>query len=59
MDELLKTTPVTPPTVKRKRNPATHKTRGENTTGEPYIVASHEKILTPVGTAMIIVAAVK
>lgn len=54
-----KTTPVTPPIVKRATNPRANN-RGAVTVIDPaYKVASQEKILIPVGTAMIIVAAVK
>jgi len=51
--------PVKPPIVNRNKNPITH-IMGESVgTFVPYIVASHEKILMPVGTAIIIVAEVK
>ncbi len=36
-----------------------HSMGGRNSIEPPHIVAIHEKILMPVGTAMIIVAAVK
>jgi hypothetical protein len=55
----LKTIPVTPPTVNKKRKPNTHKVTGVQNIGEPIILATHLKILIPVGTAMIIVALVK
>ena len=55
----LKTTPVTPPKVKRKRKPRVHKETGLQKMGEPKILANHLKILIPVGTAIIIVALVK
>lgn len=53
------TTPVTPPAVKRKIKPIANSI-AELRVKEPlYTVASQLKILIPVGTAMIIVAAVK
>ena len=51
--------PVRPPTVKRKRNPRTQSMGDSSAAGVPCRVASQEKILIPVGTAMIIVAEVK
>jgi len=52
-------TPVTPPIVKRKMNPNA-KRRGVLKSNEPpHSVASQLKILIPVGTAIIMVAAVK
>lgn len=56
---LAKTIPVNPPTVNRKRKPSTHKRGVSNNDGVPCKVANHEKILIPVGTAIIIVAEVK
>ena len=53
------TTPVTPPIVNRKMKPIAHSIGVLNSIEPPYIVAIHEKIFTPVGTAMTIVAAVK
>ena len=53
------TTPVTPPTVKRPINPIAHRSAGSNFGRPPCSVAIHLKILTPVGTAIIIVAAEK
>lgn len=52
--------PVKPPRVKRKIKPFTQR-RGteEEVFLEPYSLASHLKILTPVGTAIVIVAEVK
>jgi len=46
--------------VNKKIKPLTHK-RGTEVERffEPYILASHLKIFTPVGTAIVIVAAVK
>jgi hypothetical protein len=59
IEELANTTPVTPPTVKRKMNPNDHKMPGVEEARDPYIVANHLKILMPVGMAIIIVADVK
>lgn len=58
-DELAKTIPVRPPVVKRKINPKAHSIAGSYFTGAPWMVASHLNTLIPVGTAIIIVAAVK
>ena len=52
-------TPVRPPKVNRKINPKAHNIGVSNLIDPPYIVPSHENILIPVGTAIIIVAAVK
>jgi len=57
--ELDKIIPVTPPVVNRKINPKAQSMGAEYFTLEPWIVASHLKTLIPVGTAIIIVAAVK
>lgn len=52
--------PVKPPKVKRKINPlAQSKGTEDSVLFLPYNLASHLKILTPVGTAIVIVAAVK
>jgi hypothetical protein len=56
---LAKTTPVTPPTVKRKINPKVNKSGVLKSREPPQRVASQLKTLIPVGTAIIIVAAVK
>ena len=53
------TTPVSPPTVKRNKNPNTQRMEAVDGTGVPCNLANHEKILIPVGTAMIMVAEVK
>jgi hypothetical protein len=58
-EEFARTIPVNPPTVKRNKNPNTQSIGASSLTGVPCIVASHEKILIPVGTAIIIVADVK
>lgn len=57
--ELDRMIPVTPPVVNRKINPRAHSMGAEYFTLDPWRVASHLNTLMPVGTAMIIVAAVK
>jgi hypothetical protein len=59
IDEFANTTPVRPPIVNRNTNPSAHKQAVLYLIRVPYIVASHLKILIPVGTAIIIVADVK
>jgi hypothetical protein len=54
-----KTTPVNPPIVNRIKNPIVNKRGTLIRRTPPQSVAIHEKILIPVGTAIIIVAAVK
>jgi len=56
---LANTIPVRPPTVNRKRKPRTQSMGDSRAAGVPCRVASQEKILMPVGTAIIIVAEVK
>jgi hypothetical protein len=56
---LAKNTPVAPPVVNRNINPSVYNKGVVNLRVPPYNEANHEKILTPVGTAIIIVAAVK
>jgi len=51
--------PVTPPVVNRKINPSAHSIGVEYLMFVPWRVASQLNTLIPVGTAMIIVAAVK
>ena len=51
--------PVNPPTVNKKINPTANIIGVFNLKRPPHMVAIHEKILIPVGTAIIIVAAVK
>lgn len=51
--------PVTPPVVNRKINPIAHSIGAEYLIFEPCNVANHLNTLIPVGTAIIIVAAVK
>jgi len=57
--ELDKIIPVTPPVVNRKINPIAHNIGVEYLIFVPWRVASHLNTLIPVGTAIIIVAAVK
>jgi hypothetical protein len=59
MEELAKIIPVNPPTVNKNTNPIAQRRAGVNVKALPCKVATHLKILTPVGTAIIIVAAVK
>lgn len=58
-EELASTMPVKPPVVNRKINPRAHNIAGSYLIGAPWIVASQLNTLIPVGTAIIIVAAVK
>lgn len=58
-DLLARTIPVSPPTVNKKRNPITHSSGLSIGAVDPCSDAIQEKILIPVGTAMIIVAEVK
>jgi hypothetical protein len=57
--ELASTTPVTPPTVNKKIKPTANKPGVLKSIDPPHKVASQLKIFIPVGTAIIIVAAVK
>jgi hypothetical protein len=57
--ELDNAIPVNPPTVNRKINPVTNNIGVLNLIEPPHRVAIQLKILIPVGTAIIIVAAVK
>jgi hypothetical protein len=59
IEELAKTTPVNPPIVNKKTNPRAHSREGLYVSWVPWRVANQLKILIPVGTAIIIVAAVK
>lgn len=59
MDEFARITPVKPPTVNKKTNPSDQSIAASKEICAPSRVASHLKIFTPVGMAMIIVAAVK
>jgi hypothetical protein len=56
---LASTTPVTPPTVNRKMKPSAQIIGVRNSIEPPHMVAIHEKIFTPVGTAMTMVANTK
>jgi hypothetical protein len=51
--------PVTPPPVKRNKNPIAYNIGVARIIEPPHKVAIQLKILIPVGTAIIIVAAVK
>lgn len=61
IEELAKTTPVNPPTTKRKINPKAQYigTLLKSSRLVPYKVANQLNTLRPVGKAIIIVAAVK
>jgi len=59
IEELDSITPVSPPKVKRNTNPILQSVEIFISSLAPENVASHLKILIPVGTAMIIVAEVK
>jgi hypothetical protein len=58
-EELDKHTPVSPPIVNKKINPKTHSIGVVYLIFDPWIVANQLNTLIPVGTAIIIVAAVK
>jgi len=58
-EEFAKIIPVTPPVVNKKMNPIAHSIGVEYLIFVPCRVASHLNTLIPVGTAIIIVAAVK
>jgi len=58
-DELARTIPVRPPTVKRKIKPRAHSRGVSHLMDPPCRVASQLKTFTPVGIAIIIVAEVK
>lgn len=59
IDEFARITPVNPPTVNKNTNPKDHSIGVSNEMWDPLIVANHLNTLTPVGIAIIIVAAVK
>jgi len=59
MDEFARITPVRPPTVNRNTNPRDHSMAASKEIWAPSRVANQLKIFTPVGIAMIMVAAVK
>ena len=52
-------TPVTPPSVNRKMKPSAHSIGTRNWIEPPHMVAIQEKIFTPVGTAITMVANTK
>lgn len=58
-EEFARTIPVSPPKVNRKTNPMDQRSAGVIDKILPWRVATQLKIFTPVGTAIIIVAAVK
>jgi hypothetical protein len=58
-DELAKTIPVTPPKTNKKIKPDTHNLTPSNSKSADISIVNHEKILTPVGTPITMVAAVK
>jgi len=57
--EFAKITPVSPPTVNKKTKPTANSIGVLKLIEPPHMVATQLKILIPVGTAIIIVAAVK
>lgn len=58
-EELERTIPVKPPTVNKKMKPKAHSIGVSYLIFAPWIVANQLNTLIPVGTAIIIVAAVK
>jgi hypothetical protein len=58
-DEFDKIIPVKPPVVNRKINPKAHSTGVSYLILDPWRVANQLNTLIPVGTAIIMVAAVK
>ena len=58
-EELDRTIPVSPPTVKRKIKPRAHSMAGDHLIFPPWSVASQLNTFTPVGIAIIIVADVQ
>lgn len=59
IEELAKTIPVSPPMVNKNTNPSAHSKGVSQTSFDPCKVAIQLNTLIPVGTAIIIVAAVK
>lgn len=59
IEELARTIPVRPPMVNRKTNPKAHRSGVSHTILEPCRVAIQLNTFIPVGTAIIMVAAVK
>lgn len=58
-EELARTIPVKPPKVNRKIKPRAHSIGASKSSFLPFKVDSHLNTLTPVGTAITIVAEVK
>lgn len=58
-EEFARMTPVKPPIVNKKTKPILHNIGVSMLVWDPIIVANHLNTFTPVGIAMIIVAAVK
>jgi len=59
IDEYTSTTPINLPIVNRNTNPSAQKQPALYVIRVLYVVASHVKILIPVGKTMIIVAHIK
>lgn len=59
IEELARTIPVSPPSVNKNTNPRAHSKGVSHCKFDPCRVAIHLNTLIPVGTAIIIVAAVK
>jgi len=59
IEEFARIIPVNPPTVNKNTNPIAHRRAGVINSMLPCSVATQLKILTPVGTAIIMVAVVK
>lgn len=59
IEELANTIPVSPPTVNKKTNPRAQSRGVSQTNFDPCNVAIHLNTFIPVGTAIIMVAAVK
>lgn len=59
MDDFARITPVSPPMVNKNTNPRAQSSGVSHRRFLPCSVAIHLKTLIPVGTAIIIVAAVK
>jgi hypothetical protein len=59
IEELERTTPVSPPTVNKKTNPIDQHIAASMARYAPFIVANQLNTFTPVGIAIIIVAEVK
>ena len=59
IEEFASTIPVKPPIVNRKTNPKAQRSGVSHTNFDPCKVAIHLNTFIPVGTAIIIVAAVK